>query len=226
MTKLPHARIGDVGPITAGLASALELASKGSPAYWLSRYWPELEPATSRAAAGAESDEFTKRRIAHVDRYVLVWLAVEAILVVAVILPGRRPVEIRAAAVAFVSLRIFDIMQRVMNVALMEGVGENRAVVASFTRSIVLALVNFFELCICFGVIYASDYPRLNGAGRPLSGFYFSVITQLTIGYGDIYPTGYARVIAAIQGLAALVFIVLVFARVVQSLPPRKGVRE
>lgn len=110
-----------------------------------------------------------------------------------------------------------------MNVALMEGVGENRARVASFTRSIALALVNFVELCTCFGVIYAKDYERLSGAGQPLSAFYFSVITQLTIGYGDIHPTGYARVIAAIQGTVALVFIVLVFARIVQSLPAREG---
>ena len=214
--------VGDVGPITAHLASALKLACRASPAYWLSWYWPALRPARLRTTAGAESDEFTRDRVVLVDRYVLGWLTIELLLIAAVVLCGHL-VAVRAVAVVFGTLRIIDIMQRVMNVALMEGIGESRARVASFTRSMVLALVNFGELCICFGVIYATDYGRLHGAGQPMSGLYFSVITQLTIGYGDIYPTGYVRGIAAVQGMVALIFLVLVFARVVQSLPARQG---
>jgi hypothetical protein len=60
----------------------------------------------------------------------------------------------------------------------------------------------------------------LVGAGKPVTGFYLSVITQLTIGYGDVYPTGWLRVVAAIQGLVGALFIILVIARLVASLRP------
>jgi Ion channel len=62
------------------------------------------------------------------------------------------------------------------------------------------------------------------GAGRPITGFYLSIITQLTIGYGDVYPTSWMRLVAAIQGLVGIVFVVLVFGRVIASFQPLKEV--
>ena len=59
----------------------------------------------------------------------------------------------------------------------------------------------------------------LHGAGRAATGFYFSVVTQLTIGYGDVYPISVLRVVAVLQGLIGVVFVVLVLARLIASLP-------
>ena len=70
---------------------------------------------------------------------------------------------------------------------------------------------------------YATNYQDLVGAGRPVTGFYLSVITQLTIGYGDVYPTGWLRVVAAIQGLVGALFIILVLGRLLASLRQIKG---
>jgi hypothetical protein len=84
---------------------------------------------------------------------------------------------------------------------------------------IVLSFVNVLELCICFGLLYASDWHRLSVAGRSATAFYFSAITQTTIGYGDVYPTGYLRIIAACQAFISLVFAALVFTRFVGTLP-------
>jgi len=72
-------------------------------------------------------------------------------------------------------------------------------------------------------VIYALNYHSLYGAGRPITAFYFTIITQLTIGYGDVYPTGWLRVVAAVQGLTAAVFVISVFARAIAALPIGKS---
>jgi Ion channel len=51
----------------------------------------------------------------------------------------------------------------------------------------------------------------------PLTAFYFSVITQLTIGYGDVCATGWLRIIAAGQGLIGALFVVAVLGRAVSA---------
>jgi hypothetical protein len=94
-------------------------------------------------------------------------------------------------------------------------------------RTLALAIINYVELALCFGIIYGFNYGSLSDTAaqatqptQPIVGFYFSIITQLTIGYGDISPTGWLRAVAAVQGLLGAFFIILVFARLVTSLPP------
>jgi len=55
---------------------------------------------------------------------------------------------------------------------------------------------------------------------QPVTAFYFSIITQLTIGYGDVYATGWLRIIAAAQGLIGALFVIVVLGRAVLS-PPK-----
>ena len=84
-------------------------------------------------------------------------------------------------------------------------------------RSLVLAAINYVDLMLWFGLIYALNYQLLNGAGQPATAFYFSVITQLTIGNGDVSPTGWLRIIAAAQGLIGALFVIVVLGRAVSA---------
>ena len=85
-------------------------------------------------------------------------------------------------------------------------------------RFLVLGFVNFLELIVCFSAIYAFDLTKLKGAMDPWAALYFSVVTQLTIGYGDLKPLAELRAVAAIQGLSGLSFLALVFTRAITAL--------
>ena len=91
----------------------------------------------------------------------------------------------------------------------------------SVQRTFILAALNFLELGFCFGLFYALNIQLLQGAHvGALTGFYFSFITQLTIGYGDVSPVGWLRYVVVIQGLTAALFVLLVFGTIVASLRP------
>ena len=118
------------------------------------------------------------------------------------------------------ALRIIEVVQVTVNAAVFDSFTrkqDNR--ILSAARMLVLGFVNFVELCVCFGIVYAANFKHLVGAGQPVTAFYFSIVTQLTIGYGDVFPTGGLRICAAVQGLISLIFVVLVFARFVTTLP-------
>jgi hypothetical protein len=86
-------------------------------------------------------------------------------------------------------------------------------------RTLVLAAINYVELMLWFGLLYALNYHSLHGASRPVTAFYFSIITQLTIGYGDVYAMGWLRIIAAAQGLIGALFVIVVLGRAVSASP-------
>ena len=147
------------------------------------------------------------------EKYVLSCLMIEVVIAFAFLGPISRPQlggwwVIGALAV----IRIVEIIGRTVDVTN----------VISPIRTLVLAAINYVELALCFGVIYALNYQCLHEASRPITrpitAFYFSIITQLTIGYGDVYPRGWLRLVVAAQGLIAALFVVSVFARAIGAL--------
>jgi hypothetical protein len=119
---------------------------------------------------------------------VVIWLFVE-LVVVGISCLCQLSFAVSLLLAGALSLRILEVLQVTVNATLFDP----DDVVSSSARMLVLAAFNFVELILCFGVVYATNYQMLMGAGRPVTGFYLSVITQLTIGYGDVYrPAGFA----------------------------------
>ena len=128
---------------------------------------------------------------------------------------------LRILATGWATLRIVNIVEASVNVALFDRFrGRQDDRVASRTRLVVLAVVNYIELIVCFAAIYASGFiGHLTNASTSWDALYFSVLTQLTVSFGDVLPSGGIRVAAPIQALGGLLFLVLIFARVISALP-------
>ena len=168
-----------------------------SPLAWLERFRPNITPTT-------------------VEWYVLICLFLEFIAAINVTkIVGWASWQQRVI-LALAAIKILEIIRVTASVALFD-----EGVVASIQRTLILAAINFLELGLCFGFFYALNKELLEGDGvGALTGFYFSFITQLTIGFGDIHPIGWLCIVAVIQGLTAALFVLLVFGKIVASLRP------
>jgi Ion channel len=169
-----------------------------SPMRWLKNIYPDFEnPSPSLT-----------------EKYVLICLLIEILIALAFLAPSTGHSSIAAWVVGILAvIRIVEIVGRIVDVT----------EVISPPRTLILAGINYFELALCFGVLYASNYQSLNGASRPITAFYFSIITQLTIGYGDVSPRGWLRLVVVVQGMLSALFIITVFARAIAALPIHKG---
>jgi hypothetical protein len=181
--------------------------------------------AINASTGGASFDLDTlRRRSRAIERYLVIWFLVEASLFIAL---NRIPCNWRAAAVVPAVYRAFEIFQTVINVNLLDAFSlrqPGRNYVASLARMIILSLWNYMEIVICFAIYYASNIAHFNvsphgeSIGRS-AALYFSAVTQLTIGYGDIAPTELTRLVATLQGLTAFVIALFAVGRIVNLLP-------
>lgn len=221
--------LSELSPITERVRQIFHWAKWLSPQRWLSGVFPLLKSRNMLTPNEVNSKSLKVRRARVIEYYVIVWFTLIVVLFALTCLwplTGLPPHWLIGPAVIG-ALRIIEIVQVTVNVTLFDRLsGRPDDGVASSTRVLTLAGINFVELLLCFAVVYASDYCLLKGAESPLDALYFSVITQLTIGYGEIFPTGWLRVVVATQGLVGLLFVLLVFGRFVASLPPLRGILE
>ncbi|WP_174293487.1 ion channel, partial [Sphingomonas bacterium] len=166
-----------------------------------------------------------RRRAFAIDLYISGWLAVEAIAVTATLL-GAVPPGARGIVQIIAVWRLFEILQVVLGATIFDALsGRADHKVASSTRMIVLAGINFAEIMTIFGLVYALNPGLMSPLGSaPKQGFYLSAMTQFTIGYGDVSPHGILKAVAVAQGFSATIFVFLVFARIISSFSPLTSV--
>jgi hypothetical protein len=187
------------GFLTSAVKTLFNVLKYLSPMDWLERFRP-ITPAT-------------------IEWYVLASLFLEFIAAINVAKIAGWASWLQWAVLVLAALKILEIIRVTASVVLFD-----EGIVASVQRTFILAAINFLELGLCYGLIYALNKQLLRGAEvGALTSFYFSFITQLTIGFGDVYPVGWLRYVAVIQGLTAALFILLVFGAIVASMRPLKS---
>ena len=158
------------------------------------------------------------------ELYILTWFVIEMLLLLFAELEAGWPLWIPRV---LATIRILDIFQSSVNLSVFDQLRtDERVVISSSVRTLVLSFLNYLELLICFGIVYVTMLGQLAGAETWLDAIYYSVVTQLTIGYGDIRPVGTARFVSAMQGLVAVAFTILILGRIVSVLPKIESVMK
>lgn len=135
---------------------------------------------------------------------------------------GCPLVYVRSAALIVAGVITINALAVALNFALFRRWNRKtacRALVASHSRMVVLGLVNYIQVWIAFGSIYrvlASElrFPKHYKMDW-FDPLYFSAVTQFTIGYGDISPTGSARAVVVVQVFSATLLLLLLVDRFV-----------
>ncbi|MBW2045356.1 MAG: two pore domain potassium channel family protein [Deltaproteobacteria bacterium] len=79
----------------------------------------------------------------------------------------------------------------------------------SYPRSILLLFLNYIEVVFDFSIIYIG-FDLLSEKLSWISALYFSLVTNATVGFGDIYPkTTAGRVVAIFQLLICILFLIV-----------------
>ncbi len=163
-----------------------------------------------------QQKSLTITRARKVELYICLCIILEIILVFAIsFLP-----KFNIIWSILIILRIVDIIQVTINLNIFDQLrADYQMVMASVIRTLVLSILNYFELIFCFSIIYYANIHNLDQAYNWFDTFYFSSITQLTIGYGDIKPQYFLKTICAFQGMFGLLFTVFILGRFVSLLP-------
>lgn len=106
-------------------------------------------------------------------------------------------------------------------------------------ETLLLLLLIYFTLLISFGLLYTvlhiEGIPVLVENGVEITGnyfnifthsVYFSAVTILTVGYGDVTPVGIGRVIAMAEALIGFVMPAAFVVRVVLHMDGREGKKK
>lgn len=165
----------------------------------------------------------TIRRARSIDTYVALWIALE-VIALPCLAPPRTWFSFLACILA--GFRVFEIMQAAINIVMFDPLrfGSRPNYVASVVRTLLLNIVNFFEMILCFGIIYAANLRGVTNASDWYDAVYFSAITQLTIGYGDMQPLAYLKGCVLAQGLCGFLFSILIIGRFISFLPRSQSI--
>ncbi|MFZ0890370.1 MAG: potassium channel family protein [Candidatus Binataceae bacterium] len=205
-----------LGPITYAIERTFWAAQYVSPPNLLFRTRVQIHDEIQDAEQHVR-EAITASRAVKIDACIVAWLVVEIATAIAV---WRHP-SIWRFLLFFPVFRLFEILQAAVNLNLFDRVRMRGEVdtVSSITRTLVLSLWNFFEVMLCFGILYSLPPIRFRGNISGFDAYYFSAVTQLTIGYGDIQPLGVAKLFVVVQGCFAFMLALIALSRFVSLLP-------
>ena len=199
--------------------------------YFLHLYSPErlftasLIDIQHHFADPGERRAASRRRDRFIEFYIFFWFVVE--ISIAFLYPLLAETIWKIPLLCLIGIRILDIFQITVNSSIFDRIRLNWRdhYAESVPRTLILAVWNYLELILCFGAIYSHFHHLgfLHDAAGAFDPYYFSAVTQLTIGFGDIHPGGPAKIVTILQGFTGFLFQLLILGRIVALLPEIKG---
>jgi hypothetical protein len=169
--------IDEYSPITWFVRTVFGAAKWVSPLSVLRPFSPLFRHRSELTPEEVRDPDFTRRRSRAIELYMVAWFLVEAAAVILVCRSGLNS-PVRFILYAAMTLKIIEVLQTTVNTVVFDALsGRPDSQIAGATRVLVLGFINFIELALCFGVIYALRLRELSGASTALDAFYFSVIT-------------------------------------------------
>lgn len=162
------------------------------------------------------------------DCYVIAWIVVELVLYRSA---ARISLDVILALVVY---RLIELTQAYTNIVIFQRLRHDMATlgpyrIVSHWRTFVIGVINLIEGALLFGLIYfvlAQRTGSVTGISSSWDALYFSFVTITTLGYGDIQPTGFARLLAAGEAVWGLLFGIALLGRFVAALPPDRALDE
>jgi hypothetical protein len=176
-----------------------------------------------RYAGTGKFRDATIKRGKKIELYLFIWLLILLVFAISV-----AKFNLFSTIIVYICLfRVFELTQSAINMNIFDPLRMEGKVhyISGITRTIVISIWNYLELLFCFAIVYSARIAELHNARDWTDAYYFSAITQLTIGYGDLVPNGMLRIIAPIQGFVGFLFAIFVFARFITMLPGAKAVQ-
>ncbi len=209
----------ELSPIAYAFERFFHLWSQSSPERLFSPTRVEIHASYTDVGERRRAARSRGRRI---EAYLLVWILIEASAIAFGTLCRNPWVTYPFLGAAL--LRIADIIQITGNHSLFDRLKFRwrHYIIENAVRTILLSLINYVELIVCFGYIYCvigRNDDLLRFKDSPFDGYYFSGATQLTIGYGDITPSGPVKYLALFQGFIGFIFTILILGRFISLLP-------
>ena len=121
-----------------------------------------------------------------------------------------------------VALAVYLLAETVLDLVSMIFLADVHAPPVSWRRSVLLLLINYFEITLAFAILYLAARPA-GSAVSPFHGVFFSFITSTGVSYGPLYTgTTQGQVIVVCQICVMVLFLILFAQHVTISLEALK----
>ena len=146
--------------------------------------------------------------------YVIIWFGILVLLLIFPFISTLYPM--------IIGYRLIEGFNYRLCIIFVDRYGEDWSL-RSVNRSLMLLLINYFEMIIGFAAVYVwsgTIMSETNVINDIETALYFSIVTITTLGYGDYTPINeFGRFLVSLETIMGIVFIVLVLATFISGIP-------
>ena len=148
---------------------------------------------------------------------------------------GSFCIPIAFVVIALSTIRLIEILGVAIDVLVFDRIraakNKSEHQIASYERSLILSIINYFEIILIYAILYYVAIPNGFNAAfdkeSPLDSLYFSALTITTLGYGDIQPiSSLAKIVSVTESAAGVFAVVLVISRMVSLVPSSPTIND